>query len=222
MEDAIVTRPNQASQSSTLLRTTPHVRLSRRTAVAALFAVSARTLAGAQRTGAQTATPENAALLPRDVILTVEDVQEVVPEIAGETDTGPNATVMGTPIANRAVTFATADGAHRIVLSVDEYRSADEASRFFNEALEASKDVPGVITESVPDLGDAALIGVVTQGNETHVGGGALFGKLIVNATLQAFEGTGENKEKVAELIRKQAAHAAKALGLATAATPAA
>lgn len=80
--------------------------------------------------------------------------------------------------------------------------------------------MPGVTTESVPDLGDAALVGVVTQRDETHVGGGARFGRLIVNATLQAYDGTDENKARVAELIRMQAKHAAKALGLA-AATPA-
>ncbi|MDQ2654391.1 MAG: hypothetical protein M3Z20_15275 [Chloroflexota bacterium] len=205
-----------------------HLGCSRRTVVASLLATTALVFADLRQLHAQASTPpsgsvevtpESAALLPRDVILTVEAVQEVIPEIAGEIATGPNATVMGTPVANRAVLFATADGAHRIVLSVDEYRSADDASRYFNEALEASRDVPGVTTEAVPDLGDAALIGVVTQGDETHVGGGALFGTLIVNATLQAFEGTDENKAKVAELIRKQAEHAAMALGLA-AATP--
>jgi hypothetical protein len=205
--------------------------VSRRTALAAALAATALTLAGTQRLAAQPATPEteggvttpeSAALLPRDVILTVEEVQEVIHEIAGEIDTGPNATVMGTPVANRAVIFATADGAHRIVVSVDQYRSAADASRFFNEALEASQDVPGVKTETVPDLGDAALIGVVTQGDETHVGGGALVGNLIVNATLQAFDGTDDNKARVAALMRKQAEHAARALGIAAPATPAA
>lgn len=174
--------------------------------------------------GSADATPEGAntaQLLPREAILPVEAVQEVIPEITSETGTGPNATVMGTPSANRAVTFATADDAHHVVLSVDHYATAEEARRSFDEALEASKKIPGVTTESVSGLGEAALIGVVTQGDETHVGGGALFGNLIVNATLQSFAGTEENKDKVAELIRMQAEHAVKTPGPGASATPA-
>jgi hypothetical protein len=56
----------------------------------------------------------------------------------------------------------------------------------------------------VSNLGDGAFIGVVTQGDETHVGGGALYGDLIVTATLQGYDGTDENKAKVIELLRKQ------------------
>ena len=55
------------------------------------------------------------------------------------------------------------------------------------------------------NLGDGAFNRVVTQGDETHVGGGALYGDLIVTATLQDYDGTDENKAKVIELLRKQA-----------------
>lgn len=207
------------------------LRLSRRSALVGAIAATALVVGSARQVGAQTPTPETdsqrgtpeaSALLPRAVILSVEAVQEVVPEIAEEVDTGPNTTVVGTPIANRAVTYATADGAHRVVLSVDQYATAADAKQSFDEAFEASQEVPGVTTEAVSDLGEAALIGVVTQGDETHVGGGALFGALIVNATLQTFDGTDENKNKVAALIRNQADHAARALGLEASATPAA
>jgi hypothetical protein len=119
------------------------------------------------------------------------------------------------------VTFATADGAHRVVLSVDRYESADDASTAFQDAFRASQEVPGVTAEAVADLGEAALIGVVTQGDETHVGGGALFGDLIVNATLQAYEGTDANKAIVAELIQRQAEHAEQALRPGASPTPA-
>lgn len=207
------------------------MRVSRRTALAGLVATTAHALATTRQAGAQSstpeaeresATPEDNGLLPREVILSVEAVQEVIPEIADEIDTGPNTTVIGAPIANRAVTYATADGAHRVVLSVDQYATAGNARRAFDEAFAASKEVPGVTTEVVSSLGEAALIGVVTQGDETHVGGGARFGVLIVNATLQTFDGTDENKAKVAELILDQAQQAAKTLGLAPPATPAA
>lgn len=207
------------------------LRRSRRSALVGAIAATALVLGSARQVGAQTpapepdgqrATPGAGTLLPRAVILSVEAVQEVVPEIAEEIDTGPNTTVIGAPLANRAVTYATADGVHRVVLSVDQYATMADAERSFDEAFEASKEVPGVTTESVPDLGQAALIGVVTQGDETHVGGGALFGVLIVNATLQTFDGTDENKAKVAKLIRNQADHAARALRLEASATPAA
>ena len=75
-----------------------------------------------------------------------------------------------------------------------------------------SRNVPGVKGEAVSDLGDGAFIGVVTQGDETHVGGGAVFGDLIVNATLQSYEGSDANKAIVTELIRRLAAHAEDAL----------
>ena len=127
-----------------------------------------------------------------------------------EAETGPNVTVMGTPVANRAVTFSSADDRQRIVLSVDQYGSADDARRAFDEAALASNQVPGVVVDSITGLGEKALIGVGTQGNETHVGGGALFGDLIVIATLQFFEGSDENKKRVTTLIREEAELAAE------------
>ncbi len=186
--------------------------LNRRTLLANLVALTALTRADVRISGAQDATPTGANLLPRDVILPLAAVQDILPEMAAETDTGENATAMGTPTANRSVTFATEDGTQRVVLSVDHYRSAGDASAAFGEAFRLSQEVPGVTTEAVEHLGEAALIGIVTQGEETHVGGGALFGPLIVNATLQAFEGTDANKDIVAELIRTQAEHAAQVL----------
>jgi hypothetical protein len=53
-------------------------------------------------------------------------------------------------------------------------------------------------------VGDGAFINIVTQGEETYVGGGALHGDVIVSATLQGYGGTEENKAKATELLRKQ------------------
>jgi hypothetical protein len=192
--------------------------LSRRTILVNLVAMVALTRVGVRSSKAQDATPSGASLLARDVILPLDAVQELLPEMATETATGANTTAMGAPIANRGVTFATEDGEQRIVLSVDRYSSTEDATAAFEEAFRLSQEVPGVTTEAVDDLGEAALIGIVTQGEETHVGGGALFGVLIVNATMQAFEGTDANKEIVAELILKQAEHAAQVLEIS--ATP--
>jgi hypothetical protein len=44
--------------------------------------------------------------------------------------------------------------------------------------------VPGAKTETISDLGDAALIGVAAQGNETHVSRGAQFDNVIVTVPL--------------------------------------
>lgn len=145
--------------------------------------------------------------------MSLSTVKEVLPEMTQETATGPNQTVVGNPTANRAVTYASTDGSQRAVISVDKYQSSEEASSAYREASQKSQEVPGVSSsETVSDLGDGAFIGVVTQDDETHVGGGALYGNLIVNVTLQGYDGTNENKAKVTELIRMQAAAAKRAL----------
>jgi hypothetical protein len=155
----------------------------------------------------------SATLLPGDAIISLSTVKEILPEMTQETATGPNQTVVGNPTANRAVTYASADGSQRAVISVDQYKSSEEASSAYQEASQMSQEVPGVTgSETVPDLGDGAFIGVVTQGDETHVGGGALYGELIVTATLQGYEGTEENKDKVIELLNEQGDTAQQAL----------
>src|SRR5262245_31277338 len=193
-------------------RRTVMVSLAGTAAVAFLGGKQVRAQSGTPEAGAASATPGAHQLLPRDVVLSLTEVQQVLPEMAEELATGDNLTAVGAPEATRAVTFATADGKQHVVLSVDQYESATVASATFQDAMEMSRDVPGVEGESVSGLGDGAFIGVVTQGDETHVGGGAVFGALIVNATLQAYEGSDANKAIVTELIRKLAAHAEDAL----------
>jgi membrane protease YdiL (CAAX protease family) len=145
-------------------------------------------------------------LLPRDLIIPLRTVKEVLPEISRETATGQDETAVGNPTATRSVTYATADGSQRVVISVDRYPSPQDASTAYQQAFEASQEVPGAKGETVSDLGQRAFIGVATQGNETHVGGGGLYGDLIVTVTLQGYDGTKENRAKVAAIIRKQAA----------------
>ena len=123
-----------------------------------------------------------------------------------ETATGQDETAVGKPKATRSVTYATADGLQRVVISVDQYPSREEASSAYQQAFQMSEEVPGAKGEPVSDLGQQAFIGVATQGNETHVGGGALYGDLIVTVTLQGYDGTKQNKAKVTAMIRKQAA----------------
>ena len=123
-----------------------------------------------------------------------------------ETATGQDETAVGDPTGTRSVTYATANGSQRVVISVDHYRSPGDASSAYQQAFELSLKVPGARVEPVPGLGQRAFIGVATQGNETHVGGGALYGDRIVTLTLQGYDGTQENRAKVIALIRKQAA----------------
>ena len=204
-------------------------RLPRRTVLVSLIATAALVHQGAAPSRAQSSTPESdgasatpggGSLLPRDVVLPLDAVQEVVPDLATETATGENTPTRGVPDATRRVTYATEGREQRLVLSVDQHPSAADASAAFQEAAEQSRDIPGVEGEAAPELGEASFIGVITQGDETHVGGGALFGDLIVNATLQGYDGTDENKAAVAELIRRQAAHAEQALRPAASPTP--
>jgi hypothetical protein len=98
------------------------------------------------------------------------------------------------------------------VISVAQYQSSEDASSAFQEAVQGSLEAPGGEGETVSDLGEKAFIGTSAQGGETHVGGGALYGDLIVIVTLQAYDGTNQNKAKVTELIRMQAAAAKRAL----------
>src|SRR5207248_239141 len=65
------------------------------------------------------------------------------------------------------------------------------------------------VKQIVPEMCQETASG---QGDESHVGGGALYGDLIVNVTLQAYDGTTENLAKVTELIRMEAAAARRAL----------
>jgi hypothetical protein len=191
-------------------------RLPRRTVLASLVATAVLAAGSITQSRAQVSTPEapaRGAVLPRDFILPLAAVQEVVPEMATETATGENAGALGHPGATRSVTYATEDGERRLVLSVDQHPSAAEAVAAFQEAVAKSREVPGGVTgETVSDLGEEAFIGVVTQGDETHVGGAARYGVLIVNATLQGYDGTDTNKATVTELIRRQAEHAEQVL----------
>jgi hypothetical protein len=156
--------------------------------------------------GAKTSPTGGAALLTRDTIIPLSAVREVLPEMSRETATGPDETTVGAPAGTRSVTYATADGAQRVVISVDRYSNPEVASAAYQQAFQLSQKVPGAEGEPVPGLGQRAFLGVATQGNETHVGGGALYDDTIVTVTLQGYDGTKENKAKVSALIRRQAA----------------
>ena len=157
-------------------------------------------------------TSSGSTLLPRNVVLTLSEVKEVLPEMSQESATGEDETALGNPTGTRSVTYATDDSSQRVVISVAHYQSSEDASSAFQEAVEGSLEAPGGEGETVSDLGEKAFIGTSARGGETHVGGGALYGELIVIVTLQGYDGTNKNKAKVTELIRMQAAAAKRVL----------
>ena len=157
-------------------------------------------------------TAGSSTLLPREVVLSLSEVKEVLPEMSQESATGEDESALGNPTGTRSVTYASDDGSQRVVISVDQYQSSEDASSVFQQAVQGSREAPGGAGETVSGLGEEAFIGTSAQGGETHVGGGARYGDLIVNVTLQGYEGTNEYKAKVTELIRMQAAAAKRAL----------
>jgi uncharacterized protein len=177
-------------------------------AAAPIAVITLFTLAMPARGNAAAEAPSLAAhrsVLPRDLIIPLSAVKEILPEMSRETATGRNETAVGKPTSTRSVTYATANGLQKIVISVDRYPGSREASSAYQQAFQMSQAVPGAKGEPVSNLGQRAFIGVATQGKETHVGGGALYGNLIVSVTLQGYDGTKENKTKVAAMIRNQA-----------------
>jgi hypothetical protein len=188
--------------------------LSRRAALGIVAAVAISLPAAA--TGSANAEPTSqiasGTTLPRNVVLTLAEVKQVLPEMSQETATGEDETAMGTPRGSRGVTYATADGSRRVVISVAQYPSAQDASSTYQTAVQASLAAPGGAGEAIANLGEQAFIGVSARDDETHVGAGALYGDLIVNVTLQAYDGTPENRASVTALIRMEAAAATRAL----------
>jgi hypothetical protein len=182
--------------------------------IAAVVALSLPAACGNANDNAESTgeTSSGSTLLPRNVVLTLSEVKEVLPEMSQESATGEDETALGNPTGTRSVTYATDDSSQRVVISVAHYQSSEDASSAFQDAVEGSLEAPGGEGETVSDLGEKAFIGTSARGGETHVGGGALYGELIVIVTLQGYDGTNQNKAKVTELIRMQAAGAKRAL----------
>ena len=150
--------------------------------------------------------------LPPNVVLTLSEVKQVLPEMSQETASGDDETALGNPRGSRSVTYATDDSSRMVVISVAQFQTAQDASSAYGAAVQGSLAAPGGAGEAISNLGEQAFIGVSAQGDETHVGAGALYGDLIVNVTLQGYDGTIENRARVTELIRMEAAAASRAL----------
>jgi hypothetical protein len=157
-----------------------------------------------------TSTPES--VLPRSFVVTLSVVEEFFPEVSKEVSTGQNSTAVGNPKTTRSVIYANDDGSKKVTVSVDHYETTTDAASAYERAVEKSK-IPGFKSVSVSNVGQKAFAGTVTMGAETHVGLGALVGKLIVGVTLAGYDVTPDNVAKLVSLAHKEDAAARTASG---------
>src|SRR6266403_416812 len=150
---------------------------------------------------------------PREGLLApLSGVDEYFPQVTQEASTGQNLTAVGNPKATRSVIYANAENSKKVTITVDQYESSTDASSAYQQAVEKSK-IPGFKPVSVPNVGQEAFAGTVTMRAETHVGLGALVGKLIIGVTLAGYHATPDNIAKLVAVARKEEATARAALG---------
>jgi hypothetical protein len=154
-------------------------------------------------------------MLPRAAIVDLEVVKQHFPDITKEAETGPNATMIGTPNATRAVVFMSDDGSKKVTLSVDRYVNPQDAASAFQQAVKGSEAAPGFKLAAAPRLGQQAFAGTSQVGAEMHFGLGARDGSLIVAATFAGLPVTTANSNQLIALAGLELKTAQKALNLA-------
>jgi hypothetical protein len=145
-----------------------------------------------------------ASLLPRNAVVPMSVVNRFFPEVTHEASTGENLTAVGKPKSTRSVIYANSDNSKKVTITIDNYRTASDASSAYQEAVAKSKTVPGFKPVHAENLGQNAFVGTVTQEGETHIGLGALHGTLIVGVTLAGYEPTPENTAKLISLTHEE------------------
>ncbi|WP_418328339.1 hypothetical protein [Rhodococcus oxybenzonivorans] len=186
-------------------------RIGRRAALAILSIVVIGALTaggcGQQRTepggeSQQDATTSTPNLVPQEVLVGMEVVQKYFAEIDRQATTSANANAAGVPEATRMVIYEGADG-RRVTVSVDQYSSPDSASTAFEQAIDKSEEVQGFVALPTPSgVGEKAFAGAVTQGEETHIGYGALAGEYVIGVTSAGYPANAENIGKLTDLTR--------------------
>jgi hypothetical protein len=147
-------------------------------------------------------------LLAREVVIPISTVRRFFPQVDQEARTSPNLTAVGNPKATRSVIYANSNGSKKVTITVDQYVSSNDASSAYEEAVQRSKAVPGFTPISAPNLGQNAFMAIVTRGEETHVGFGALHGEFIVAITLAGYQPTPGTILKLRSLAREEEAAA--------------
>lgn len=152
------------------------------------------------------------SVLPRNVVVPISVVNRFFFQVNREASTGSNLTAVGNPKATRSVIYANSDSSKKVTISVDHYGNPTDASSAYQEAVQKSKIVPGFKPVSASNLGQNTFIGTVTQGDETHIGLGALQGTLIIGATLVGYDPIPDNIAKLVSVTREEEAAAKAAL----------
>jgi hypothetical protein len=175
-----------------------------RVAALSIAVVEALSLAAyGQSSPSSGTTSTSDSVLPRNSVVPLSVIDEFFPEVTQEASTGQNLTAVRNPKATRSVIYADSDSSKKVTITVDQYESSTEASSAYQQAVEKSK-IPGFKPVSVPNMGQEAFAGTVTMGAETHVGLGALVGKLIIGVTLAGYDATPDNIAKLVAVARKE------------------
>jgi len=157
-------------------------------------------------------TSTSDSVLSLNFVVPLSVVDEFYPQVTQEASTGQNLTAVGNPKATRSVIYANDDNSKKVTITVDQYDNSTDASSAYEQAVEKSK-IPGFKPVSISNVGQKAFAGTVTMGAETHVGLGALVGKLIVGVTLAGYDATPDNVAKLVAIAHKEDAAARAALG---------
>ena len=168
--------------------------------------------ANGQSSPSRSTTNASESVLPRSFVVSLSVVDEFFPDVTREATTGQNSTAVGNPKNTRSVIYANRDSSKKVTITVDQYESSTDASSAYKQAVEKSK-IPGFKPVSVANVGEDAFAGTVTMGSETHVGLGALVGKLIVGVTLAGYDATPDNVTKLVALAHKEDAASRAASG---------
>lgn len=156
-------------------------------------------------------TSTSDSLLSLNFVVPLSVVDVFYPQATQEASTGQNLTAVGNPKATRSVIYANDDNSKKVTITVDQYDNSTDASSAYEQAVEKSK-IPGFKPASISNVGQKAFAGTVTMGAETHVGLGALVGKLIVGVTLAGYDATPDNVAKLVAIAHKEDAAARAAL----------
>ena len=186
-------------------------RLERLVALSVALVGALSLAANGQSSPSRSITNASESVLPRSFVVSLSVVDEFFPDVTRETTTGQNSTAVGNPKNTRSVIYANRDSSKKVTITVDQYESSTDASSAYKQAVEKSK-IPGFKPVSVANVGEDAFAGTVTKGSETHVGLGALVGKLIVGVTLAGYDATPDNVTKLVALARKEDAAARTSL----------
>lgn len=163
------------------------------------------TMCGQSSPSSSATDDTSARLLPRNFVVTLRLVSQFFPEIVQQSGTGRDSTAVGNPEATRAVFFTNGDGSKLVTVTVDRYRTSNDAAAAYQEAVDGSRRAPGLRPISLQlNVGQEAFAGTATVGEEIHVGLGALDGTLIVGATLAGFNPTPDNLINLVGLARAE------------------